>query len=302
MLSPEEVLNRRRITDPWLASRSRSPLRVVTRRLPAGRQVPTMSPLRASMAMLPVPVARTSASMAMASPAVRTRSPVPLDWIAFVMRRSSPAVAMKSPSLVLTEASKTTSPSASSVRSPLPVQFSARRKTMSPSELPGLPGVVPSASVVMTTLPPALSAWRSELVFTVQMPGPSGGLLTPGETAAPPLSISTLRGSSSQVPPAPVETAAIGPMASANLPEVSTSPPPAPPSAAMRPSKIVVPSAQATTEPPLPLPPVAVIMAPSAIVTWSARALDTPAATVPTPISDTSFTETSPAGLTFFRS
>ena len=38
------------------------------------------------------------------------------------------------------------------------------------------------------------------------------------------------------------------------------------------------------------------------IVTWSARALATPAATVPTPTSDTSFTDTSAAGLTFFRS
>jgi hypothetical protein len=39
-----------------------------------------------------------------------------------------------------------------------------------------------------------------------------------------------------------------------------------------------------------------------AIVTWSARALATPAATVPTPTSDTSFTDTSPRGFTFFRS
>ena len=39
-----------------------------------------------------------------------------------------------------------------------------------------------------------------------------------------------------------------------------------------------------------------------AMVTWSARALATPAATVPTPTSETSFTETSAAGLTFFRS
>ena len=39
-----------------------------------------------------------------------------------------------------------------------------------------------------------------------------------------------------------------------------------------------------------------------AMVTWSARALETPAATVPTPTSDTSFTETSPSGLTFLRS
>ena len=38
------------------------------------------------------------------------------------------------------------------------------------------------------------------------------------------------------------------------------------------------------------------------IVTWSARPLDTPAATVPTPISETSFTETAASGLTFFRS
>ena len=38
------------------------------------------------------------------------------------------------------------------------------------------------------------------------------------------------------------------------------------------------------------------------IVTWSARALATPAATVPTPTSETSFTDTSAAGLTFFRS
>ena len=37
-------------------------------------------------------------------------------------------------------------------------------------------------------------------------------------------------------------------------------------------------------------------------VTWSARALLTPAATVPTPISDTSFTDTRLVGLTFFRS
>ncbi|MNS90189.1 hypothetical protein D3C72_1242280 [compost metagenome] len=39
-----------------------------------------------------------------------------------------------------------------------------------------------------------------------------------------------------------------------------------------------------------------------ATVIWSARALATPAATVPTPTSDTSFTETSASGLTFFRS
>ncbi len=39
-----------------------------------------------------------------------------------------------------------------------------------------------------------------------------------------------------------------------------------------------------------------------AMVTWSARALATPAATVPTPISDTSLTETWPVGLTFLRS
>ncbi len=39
-----------------------------------------------------------------------------------------------------------------------------------------------------------------------------------------------------------------------------------------------------------------------AMVTWSARALATPAATVPTPISETSLTETSPVGLTFLRS
>jgi hypothetical protein len=38
------------------------------------------------------------------------------------------------------------------------------------------------------------------------------------------------------------------------------------------------------------------------MVTWSARALATPAATVPTPTSETSFTETSASGLTFFRS
>ena len=39
-----------------------------------------------------------------------------------------------------------------------------------------------------------------------------------------------------------------------------------------------------------------------AIVTWSARAFDTPAATVPTPTSETSLTETSARGLAFFRS
>ena len=38
------------------------------------------------------------------------------------------------------------------------------------------------------------------------------------------------------------------------------------------------------------------------MVTWSDIAFDTPAATVPTPTSETSFTETSPEGLTFFRS
>ena len=38
------------------------------------------------------------------------------------------------------------------------------------------------------------------------------------------------------------------------------------------------------------------------IVTWSDSAFETPAATVPTPISDTSLTLTSPLGLTFFRS
>jgi hypothetical protein len=39
-----------------------------------------------------------------------------------------------------------------------------------------------------------------------------------------------------------------------------------------------------------------------AMVTWSARALATPAATVPTPISEPSLTETAPSGLTFLRS
>ena len=39
-----------------------------------------------------------------------------------------------------------------------------------------------------------------------------------------------------------------------------------------------------------------------AMVTWSARALATPAATVPTPTSDTSLTLTPAFGLTFFRS
>ena len=39
----------------------------------------------------------------------------------------------------------------------------------------------------------------------------------------------------------------------------------------------------------------------TAIVTWSARASATPAATVPTPTSETSLTETRPSGLTFFR-
>mmetsp|Transcript_22651 Transcript_22651/g.65933 ORF Transcript_22651/g.65933 Transcript_22651/m.65933 type:complete len:200 (+) Transcript_22651:960-1559(+) len=38
------------------------------------------------------------------------------------------------------------------------------------------------------------------------------------------------------------------------------------------------------------------------MVTWSALALATPAATTPTPISDTSFTDTSPWGWEFFRS
>jgi len=38
------------------------------------------------------------------------------------------------------------------------------------------------------------------------------------------------------------------------------------------------------------------------MVTWSALALDTPAATVPTPSSDTSLTEIRATGLTFFRS
>ncbi len=38
------------------------------------------------------------------------------------------------------------------------------------------------------------------------------------------------------------------------------------------------------------------------MVMWSARALATPAATVPTPTSETSFTEMSASGLTFFRS
>jgi hypothetical protein len=38
------------------------------------------------------------------------------------------------------------------------------------------------------------------------------------------------------------------------------------------------------------------------MVIWSERALATPAATVPTPTSATSFTETWPAGLAFFRS
>jgi hypothetical protein len=38
------------------------------------------------------------------------------------------------------------------------------------------------------------------------------------------------------------------------------------------------------------------------IVTWSDLHLATPAATVPTPISETSLTETSACGLTFFRS
>ena len=39
-----------------------------------------------------------------------------------------------------------------------------------------------------------------------------------------------------------------------------------------------------------------------AIVTWSERALLTPAATVPTPTSETSFTEIRARGLAFFRS
>jgi hypothetical protein len=38
------------------------------------------------------------------------------------------------------------------------------------------------------------------------------------------------------------------------------------------------------------------------MVMWSARALATPAATVPTPTSETSLTEMSAFGLTFFRS
>ena len=38
------------------------------------------------------------------------------------------------------------------------------------------------------------------------------------------------------------------------------------------------------------------------IVTWSAFALATPAATVPTPTSDTNFTDISAFGLTFLRS
>jgi hypothetical protein len=38
------------------------------------------------------------------------------------------------------------------------------------------------------------------------------------------------------------------------------------------------------------------------MVTWSAFALATPAATVPTPISETSFTEMRAAGFTFLRS
>ena len=38
------------------------------------------------------------------------------------------------------------------------------------------------------------------------------------------------------------------------------------------------------------------------IVTWSARAFETPAATVPTPTSDTSFTDIRACGLAFFRS
>ena len=39
-----------------------------------------------------------------------------------------------------------------------------------------------------------------------------------------------------------------------------------------------------------------------AIVTWSAFAFATPAATVPTPTSDTSFTEIDACGFAFFRS
>ena len=46
-----------------------------------------------------------------------------------------------------------------------------------------------------------------------------------------------------------------------------------------------------------PVPPEA-----PAMVTWSDRALATPAATVPTPSSETSLTLTRPPGLTFFRS
>jgi len=38
------------------------------------------------------------------------------------------------------------------------------------------------------------------------------------------------------------------------------------------------------------------------MVTWSDLALDTPAATVPTPTSDTSFTEIDARGFAFFRS
>src|SRR6516165_6433548 len=39
-----------------------------------------------------------------------------------------------------------------------------------------------------------------------------------------------------------------------------------------------------------------------AIVTWSARAFETPAATVPTPTSETSLTDTAACGLAFFKS
>jgi len=38
------------------------------------------------------------------------------------------------------------------------------------------------------------------------------------------------------------------------------------------------------------------------MVTWSDLALDTPAATVPTPVSETSFTEIDAEGFAFFRS
>ena len=64
-----------------------------------------------------------------------------------------------------------------------------------------------------------------------------------------------------------------------------------------RPSSHGVPACLIDDQGEAPVPP-----SWPAMVTWSDLPLATPAATVPTPTSDTSFTEIAAAGLAFFRS